>query len=57
MKLTVYNTLGKVITELVNERQGAGKYRVTFDASNLTSGAFLQAEVNGFIQTKKNDAH
>jgi phosphatidylserine/phosphatidylglycerophosphate/cardiolipin synthase-like enzyme len=54
VKLTVYNTLGKEVTELVNERQGAGKYRVTFDASNLTSGVyFYKLEVNGFIQTKR----
>ena len=54
VKLTVYNSIGKEITQLVNERQTPGKYQVTFDASNLTSGVyFYKLETAGFIETKR----
>jgi len=54
VKLTVYNTLGKQVTELVNERQSAGTYKVSFDAGNLTSGVyFYKLEVGNFVETKR----
>jgi hypothetical protein len=40
VKLTVYNSLGKEIQTLVNENLKAGKYEVTFNASNLASGVY-----------------
>ncbi|MBN1480139.1 T9SS C-terminal target domain-containing protein [candidate division KSB1 bacterium] len=39
--LNVYNVLGCLIQELVNERQRAGDYAITFDGANLSSGVFL----------------
>ncbi len=54
VKLTVYNVLGKEMEELVNERQSPGKYKVSFDASNLTSGVyFYTLSTDNFTQTKR----
>lgn len=40
VKLTVYNSLGKEVQTLVNENLKAGKYEVTFNANNLSSGVY-----------------
>ncbi len=40
VQLTVYNTLGQKVRTLVNERQTAGKYSITFDATGLASGVY-----------------
>lgn len=54
IKLVVYNTLGEVVAELVNEKQSVGKYKVTFDAGNLSSGVYFYKLITGdFINTKK----
>ena len=39
--LKVYDISGKEVTTLVNEKQNAGTYSVTFDGSNLTSGIYF----------------
>ena len=39
--LTVYNTLGQKVKELVNQTQQAGSHRVTFDADGLASGVYI----------------
>jgi len=39
--LKVYNALGKEVVTLVNKRQEAGKYNVTFNAENLSSGIYF----------------
>ncbi len=41
VKLQVFNTLGEVITTLVNETNSAGVYEVNWNASNLASGVYL----------------
>jgi len=41
VKLEVYNYLGQLMRTLVNERQAAGRYRVSFDAGHLASGIYL----------------
>ncbi len=52
--LKVYDILGKEIATLVNKEQKAGTYRVTFDASNLSSGIYYyQLRAGSFVQTKK----
>ncbi len=52
--LKVYDALGKEVTTLVNEEQTTGIYEVTFDASNLASGAyFYRLQVDGNVETKK----
>ena len=52
--LKVYDVLGNEVKTLVNEKQNAGTYEVSFDASDFSSGAyFYRLESNGFIETKK----
>ncbi|MAT59534.1 MAG: hypothetical protein CMF23_16305 [Ignavibacteriae bacterium] len=52
--LKVYDVLGNTVSTLVNETKEAGKYNVTFDASNLTSGIyFYSINAGGFTQVKK----
>jgi hypothetical protein len=42
ISLIVYNTLGEVITELINNANfEKGNYKVMFDASNLASGTYI----------------
>lgn len=52
--LKVYNSLGKEVAELVNEKLNAGAYQTTFDAASFSSGAyFYKIEADGFKETKK----
>ncbi|MBI1932406.1 MAG: T9SS type A sorting domain-containing protein [Ignavibacteriales bacterium] len=52
--LKVYDILGREIAELVNESKEAGNYKVTFDASNLSSGIYYyQIKAGNFIQLRK----
>jgi hypothetical protein len=54
VSLKVYNTLGQLVTTLVNVEQGAGYHEVKFDGSNLASGVYfyrLQAET--YVETRK----
>ncbi|MCF8241686.1 MAG: endonuclease [Melioribacteraceae bacterium] len=39
--LDVYNLLGEKITSLLNEEKPAGRYEVSFNASNLPSGTYF----------------
>ena len=52
--LKVYDILGREIAELVNESKEAGNYKVTFDASNLSSGIYYyQIKAGNFVQSRK----
>lgn len=52
--LKVYDSMGKEITELVNEIQQQGTYEVKFDASNLSSGIYYyKFTADNFSETKK----
>lgn len=54
VKLTVYNSLGKEIATLVNERMNAGSYERSFNASQLSSGIyFYKLEAGNFSEIKK----
>jgi hypothetical protein len=60
VNLRVYNVLGEVVAQLVNQTEPAGSYKVEWNASNLTSGVYIYTidakEVNGnnsFRATKK----
>ncbi len=54
IKLVVYDILGREVETLVKQKQGAGNYEVTFDASKLSSGIYYyQLQAGDFIQTKK----
>jgi hypothetical protein len=52
--LKVYNVLGKLITTLVNENQGAGIYKVNFDAGSLSNGVyFYKIQAGNYTAVKK----
>jgi len=52
--LSVFNTLGQRVAQLVSGEKRAGSYGVTFDASGLASGVyFYRLQAGSFVQTKK----
>lgn len=52
--LKVYDVLGNEVAVLVNQQQSAGKYNVTFNAANLSSGIYLyKIDAEGFSAIKK----
>ncbi len=54
VRLAVYDMLGREVAVLVNERQPAGEYTVTFDGTVLASGLYLyQLVADGFVTTRK----
>jgi len=54
IKLTVYNQLGQKVATLVNEQLIAGNYKVTWDASKMSSGIyFYRINAGNHTQTHK----
>lgn len=54
ISIKVYNTLGTEVASLLNGRQNAGTYSITYDASSLPSGVyFYKLTGEGFSETKK----
>ncbi|MCH7963405.1 MAG: T9SS type A sorting domain-containing protein [Bacteroidetes bacterium] len=54
VSIKVYNILGELVIELVNEEKSAGSYSVTFDASNLPSGVYIyRLQTTSFAANKK----
>lgn len=52
--LIVFDILGREVRTLVNQEQPAGRYTITFDASNLASGIyFYRMQAAGFAQTRR----
>jgi hypothetical protein len=52
--LVVFDMLGRQVAALVDSRQEAGVHEVTFDGSNLASGAyFYRLQAGTFVQMKK----
>ncbi|MCH7772138.1 MAG: VCBS repeat-containing protein [Bacteroidetes bacterium] len=52
--LKLYNMLGEEVMTVVNQNQNTGKYSVTVDASNLTSGIYIYKLTAGaFVQSRK----
>lgn len=54
VNLTVYNSIGESVAELVNQRKEQGKYSIDFDASYLPSGIyFYKIQTDKFSDVKK----
>jgi len=54
VKLVVFDALGREVETLVNEKQTAGTYEATFNASQYSSGIyFYRLTTDNFIETKK----
>lgn len=54
VQLVIYNALGQKVRTLVNGRQEAGEYALTFDASELSSGIYYYKLTAGsFVQIRK----
>jgi hypothetical protein len=52
--LEVFNVLGQSIARLVDEQVAAGTYKVSYDASKLSSGVYLyRLKAGDFVQTMK----
>jgi hypothetical protein len=52
--LKLFDVLGREITTLVNEEKNAGRYKVKFDGSKITSGIyFYKLNAGNFSETKK----
>lgn len=53
VRLQVYNLLGEHVTTLVNEVQSAGRYEISFDGSQLSSGTYLyRIEAGEFVASE-----
>jgi hypothetical protein len=54
VKLVVYDALGREVETLVDEKQTAGTYEATFNASQYSSGVyFYRLTTDNFSETKK----
>jgi hypothetical protein len=54
VSLKIFDVLGREVITLVNEEQKAGVYKVSFDASKLSSGVyFYRIQSGSFVSTKK----
>jgi hypothetical protein len=53
VSLTVFDVLGRQIQTLVNTFEQAGRYEVTFNAHDLSSGTYYyRLEAGGSVETK-----
>jgi parallel beta-helix repeat protein len=54
VRVAVYDLLGAEMAELVNETLPAGRYEVTFDASDLPSGTYVyRMQAGDFVSTQR----
>lgn len=54
VRLVVYDIVGKEVETLVYEKQSAGTYEVSFDATRLSSGVYYyRLHAGDFMQSKK----
>jgi hypothetical protein len=54
VSLSVFNTLGQKVAELINADIDAGYHEIHFNASNLASGVyFYRIQAGSFVETKR----
>ncbi|MEZ4691591.1 MAG: T9SS type A sorting domain-containing protein, partial [Ignavibacteria bacterium] len=54
VSLKIYDMLGKEVKTLVNETKPAGRYRISFDGSDLASGVYYyKIQAGDFVETKR----
>ena len=54
VKLTLFDALGREVTQITNKDFSAGNHSINFNAANLTSGVyFYRIEAGSFVQSKK----
>jgi hypothetical protein len=54
VRITVFDILGRIVSEPVKQELNAGSYSVEFDVSEHGSGVYYyRMEASGFAQTKK----
>ncbi|HZW39358.1 MAG TPA: T9SS type A sorting domain-containing protein [Ignavibacteriaceae bacterium] len=54
IKISLYNTLGEKVTEILEGKYGMGVHQINFDASKLSAGTYLYVlEANDFRISKK----
>jgi len=55
VSIKIYNILGREVSTLVNERQNAGSYSISFNGSNLSSGVYFYSLIadGNFVGTKR----
>ena len=54
INLSIFNSLGEKVEELVNDVREPGVYTIEFNAKNLSSGTYIyRIQANDFVQTKK----
>lgn len=54
VKIKVYDLIGQEVTTLLDEEKLSGYHRITFNASNLSSGIyFYRIQAGSFVETKK----
>ena len=52
--LTIYNTLGQKVTELVSAKLEAGRYSYEWNAQNVVTGMYIyELRTNNFVSVKK----
>ena len=52
--VTIYNTLGQKVTELVNGKLDAGKYSYVWNAGNVATGMYIyELRTDKFVSVKK----
>lgn len=52
--IKIFDVTGREVKTLVNKEYAAGNYKVTFDASYLSTGVYFYTLISGgFVETKK----
>ncbi|MBN8568084.1 MAG: T9SS type A sorting domain-containing protein [Ignavibacteria bacterium] len=52
--MKIYDVIGRIIKELVNEEEKTGNYNLTFHGSQVASGIyFYQFKTGQFVDTKR----